>query len=353
MVYAGDLDPTLSKFSIRDRIPALIREPDIFNPQFFQGAFELINGALSSSETILVNSGAEIRWELLHLMLGPQAERVKSSIKPEKDLIEMSWDSFSDNLEKNLEFEGTQEQKLALYSILASLSKLVIRDYEGHVEGGVASATDTINYVRTAEGQFERMEKPASYEIACQQVDEMFDNGDFLIANASVVGKIGLTGEFGASMWLLPARFNFPDPETKELVRGKVKEKLNIIFTEGKTTELRPGGLSAVDELFVDYLELGLLPTEEGHEVLDDVRSSDFTFNAFLGSVKSWFRLNDDKMLTSTEQVVLGAAVIGGPAHGMLRAVERYVASVKSNSGVRVNHQKIRNWVVDLCTTSH
>ena len=352
MAYAGDLDPTLSSTSIRDRIPVLVREPDIFNPHFFQGALELIKGALASNETVLVNSGAEIRGELLHLMLGPQAERVKSSIKPEKDLVEMSWDSFSENLEKNKEFEGTQEQKLAIYSILASLSKLVIRDYEGHKEGGVASATDTINYVRTAEGQFERMEKPVSYEIACQQVDDMFDNGDFLIANASVVGKIGQTGEFGASMWLLPARFSFPDTETKEIVRGSVKEKLRLIFNEGKTTELRPGGLSAVDELFIDYLELGLLPTEDGHEVLDDVRSSDFTFNDFLGSVKSWFRLNDDSKLTSTEQVVLGAAVIGGPAHGMLRAVERYVASVKSNSGERVDHQKIRNWVVDLCTKS-
>lgn len=352
MAYAGDLDSTLSSTSIRDRIPALVGEPKYFNPQFFQGAVDLLDGVVEPNETVIVNSGAEIRWELLRLMLGEKAERVKSSIKPEKDLVEMSWDSFVVNLEKNKEFEGTQEQRLALYSVLAALSKLVIRDYEGHMEGGVASATDTINYVRAEDGKFERMEKPVSYEEACKQVDDMFDNGEFLIANASVVGKIGLTGEFGTSMWLLPARFNFPDKATKELVRNRVKEKLNAIFAENKISELRPGGLSAVDELFVDYLELGLLPSEEVHEVLDEVRNPEFTLDQFLGSVKSWFKLNDHEHLASTEQVVLGAAVIGGPAHGMLRAVERYACAVRNESGEKVKHNRIRSWVVDLCTTS-
>lgn len=352
MAYTGDLDPTLSSTSIRDRIPILVGEPDYFNAQFFQGAISLLEGVMEPSENIFVNSGAEIRWRLLRQMLGDKTERVTSSINPEKDLKEMSWDSFVVNLERNQKFEGTQEQKLALYSVLAALSKLVIRDYEGHMEGGVASATDTINYVRAEHGTFERMEKPVSYEEACKQVDDMFNNGEFLIANASVVGKIGLTGEFGASMWLLPARFNFPDEATKELVRTRVKEKLEAIFAENKISELRPGGLSAVDELFVDYLELGLLPSEEEHEVLDEVRNPDFTFDQFLGSVKSWFKLNDHEHLTSTEQIVLGAAVIGGPAHGMIRAVERYARAVRNESGENESHQNIRNWVVDLCKKS-
>lgn len=333
--------PDTKDKSIRDGLPELIGDESVFNSRFFEPVAFALSGVLEEGGKLYVNSGAEVRWAIVDLMMGERGERVESEIV-EEDLHELQWEDFVSKVE--LDEGSTNPQRLALYSSLAAISKLVIREYKPGVEGEVATSTDTVNYVKEKDGNWVKMEKPKNLEEAKGQIDTLIAGEEFLIANASVVGKVGEQGELGVSLWMLPIRFRFDDESTKEQVRQSMHAKLEKLYAEGKGREVRPGGLSSVDEGWVDYLEVGIFETEAEHEVMEAVRNREFSFEVYLGKVRKWARLTGEE-LGSGAKVGLGATIIGGPVYGIKTAIMRYVRAIQEG---RSGFDYWRKWIKEI-----
>lgn len=228
---------------------------------------------------------------------------------------------------------------------------LSIRHYAKGVEGEVASATDTVNYVKVGDS-WTKMEKPKSLEEAFEQIELLTSGAEFFVANASVIGKVGDNGEFGMSMWMLPMRYVFENDKQRDAVKKALRGKVEKIFTQDHPeNEVRPGGVSSVDEIWINYLQVGFFDQEEKHEISELVRANEFSFDRYLRSKVSWFNLTGEE-LTDGKKVGIGATIIGGPVYGMKRAAEAYVMAIKEYSG-RESFALTRKLVKQISTTGN
>lgn len=318
--------------SVRDQIPAQVVDKQLF---LHAGFFAHVLGMwanLHKDETdpqqriLYVNSGAPVRWQMLKRAFGlANVEHVQSTPVDAHGADELHWNQYERANPEGL----TQAQDLILYSVLSALSKLVLRDFKPGLTGESALVVDTINIAWDEQGKPMRMEKPHSYAEACEQVDVLTSGKPFLISNATVVGKVGMQGEIGTSVWLLPARFVFAKDTERDLVRDNLKSKLQQIFAEEALGELRPGGLSSVDEIWLPYLQVGLMPCEAEHEVQAEIKQPDWHLDAYIGRVTQWVTLADER-IPDWAKIGLGATVIGASMFGIKRAIERYVRAINT-----------------------
>lgn len=301
-----------------ERIPSLLLEKDIFNQAFFQEIWREVK-MLTQLEEVFVNSTAVVRHKLAEVFAGEDRKVAES-----RGDYELSYKDYLSKVDK---------PSLIEYSAEASISKF-FREYDPTKTEELVVTADTINYVKI-DGEWQRMEKPETLEEAKQQIDTLIEADYFIGANGTAMGYVGDNGYYGASVWLLPMKFEFESGEQKETVRKNIYKHLEYVFEDYKNRhkQLRPGGVSSTADVLMPYIHFGLFEKEEDHEMWGrEIKDEGEYFDDMSERIR-WYKgvVPGVRTLDKPDYFLAGmaATIIGSSPFGLMRAAKQFIGNIK------------------------